>query len=83
MNSPKLHILGKASGKTWEIDIDTNVDLDTVLWAYLEFKGHRLASSCLGLGICKKCTINNGLLACQLSLNDILKKGGQIEVDYW
>ena len=83
MKPQKLLILGKASGKTWELMIDSDVDLDTVLWAYLELKGHRLASSCLGLGICKKCIINNGLLACQLSLSDILEKGGQVEVDYW
>lgn len=79
----KLTIQGMASGKTWEITIENNVDLETSVWAFLEEKGMRLASSCLGMGICKRCEINKASLACQTSIQEIVDQGGIICVGYW
>lgn len=79
----KLTVEGIASGKTMIISVDDDIDLQTSIWAFLEEKGMRLASSCLGMGLCKRCAINKDQLACQISIQEIIDQGGIIRVDYW
>lgn len=75
MHVGKIIVHGKASGKSWILELEINDYLKTVL-DFLREKDIPLASSCRGLGTCKKCTINQTLLACQLTIQEFIEKNG-------
>lgn len=76
-------VKGKASGKivkTLEISPD---DFELNLMDFLLLNSIPVASSCAGVGICKKCTTASGLLSCSLALYDYINIfGTSIEFDY-
>lgn len=44
-------------------------EMDALKW--LQKNDYPIASSCDGEGICKKCIINENLLACQVKMKDL------------
>lgn len=68
-----IKIKGLASGKVIKnINIEEPIQ-EISLMDFLLAYGIPIASSCQGQGVCSKCTINNNLLSCQISLKNFLK----------
>jgi len=44
------------------------------LMKFLIDHGIRIASSCSGEGVCKKCVVNNHLISCQITLEQYLNE---------
>jgi uncharacterized 2Fe-2S/4Fe-4S cluster protein (DUF4445 family) len=76
-------IWGRASGKKTHIDY-SELDLEEILLNWLRSKGVTIASSCDGEGVCKRCTIQNDWLTCEMTLEMFLRRcpEGIIEVSY-
>jgi len=75
--------MGLASGKSQSLSYQMeDLQLDMLTW--LRSKGITVASSCDGEGVCKKCSIQNGWLTCELTLEEFLKRqpDGKIEISY-
>jgi len=76
-------VMGLASGKSQSLSYQMeDLQLDMLTW--LRSKGITVASSCDGEGVCKKCSIQNGWLTCELTLEEFLKRqpDGKIEISY-
>jgi hypothetical protein len=78
-----MQIHGLASGRILKLFFEEQ-ELDENLLQWLRSRGITIASSCDGDGVCKKCTIQNGWLTCELTLREFLKLAPQgiIEVSY-
>jgi len=78
-----LIIKGGASGKI-VATIDINGHEDENLMEFLRSQGIPLASSCLGMGVCEKCVINNDLLSCMYTVAQYIEKTSNqpIEISY-
>lgn len=78
-----ITIVGMASNTTKTLDV-TPADLEEILLYWLRGKGITIASSCDGEGVCKKCSIQNGWLTCELTLETFFKRqpDGKIFVGY-
>ncbi len=79
--SLKLKVKGLASGKEFEVKISSE-DLGISLMDFLIKNGFRIASSCGGEGVCKKCVVNETLVSCQVSVREFLDNGQAIEIGY-
>ncbi|MCO4756272.1 MAG: hypothetical protein KC478_17455 [Bacteriovoracaceae bacterium] len=75
----ELKVTGRASSKSWSYTIEDS-DLDKSLLDYLSACGLPIASSCSGVGKCKKCAFNGCLLSCVEKVSDWL--GKEIYFDY-
>ena len=78
-----VEVVGLASGTSRFIEY-TKQDLDSLLLDWLRSKEITIASSCDGEGVCKKCSIQNGWLTCELTLKNFLERqpDGKIFVGY-
>jgi Na+-transporting NADH:ubiquinone oxidoreductase subunit NqrF len=78
-----IEVRGLASKTSRFIEVNDS-DLDTDLLTWLRAHSVTIASSCDGEGVCKKCSIQNGWLTCELTLKDFLERqpDGKIEVGY-
>lgn len=76
-------INGMASGKCQKFKISASDYKKNVL-EFLVSKEVPIASSCFGLGQCKKCVMNSDkLLACQITVKNLLNKhDGICSIDY-
>ncbi|GAB4015949.1 MAG: hypothetical protein Fur0010_15440 [Bdellovibrio sp.] len=59
-------------------------DEDENLMEFLRSHGVPVASSCCGMGVCKKCVINGNILSCMTTIAEWIKKYPQqrIEISY-
>jgi len=78
-----LTIKGSASGKTVAV-INCDGHEDENLMEFLRSQGIPLASSCLGMGVCEKCVINNNLLSCMYTVAQYISATSNqpIEISY-
>ncbi len=78
-----IRVKGLASGRTTTLKAE-DVDYGVNLLDWLRDQGITIASSCDGEGVCKKCSIQNDWLTCEMTLGSFLKKAplGIIEVSY-
>ncbi len=79
----QVTLIGIASGKSLLLDYSTN-DLNKTLLNFLSEKEITVASSCSGHGICKKCSIQQDWLTCELTLKEFLERqpDGKIYIRY-
>lgn len=80
----KIIVKGLASGKTVKELSVTKFSTNLSLMDFLLENNITIASSCGGVGTCKKCVVNQGLLSCQISLKDFIgnKESNEVEVSY-
>ena len=78
-----MEIYGKASGTSRYLEY-TSDELDENLLKWLRSHGVTIASSCDGVGVCRKCVIQNDWLTCELTLKTFLERcpEGKIIVAY-
>ena len=81
--SLKLFLIlhGTASQKKTKISVNDE-DLSKTLLTFLNEKNFPIASSCSGVGSCKKCVVCSDQLSCQITVHDFLKLEKNIEVSY-
>jgi Na+-transporting NADH:ubiquinone oxidoreductase subunit NqrF len=79
----EITVFGKAS-KRIILSIDVKPEnQELTLLNYLEQRGIPVASSCYGEGVCQKCTFNNSLLSCKLTLKELNnRKISRVTFDY-
>ncbi|MDO9182997.1 MAG: hypothetical protein Q7U04_11345 [Bacteriovorax sp.] len=80
-----ITVSGKASGKTIKtILIPNDLPSNISLMHFLIDNGITVASSCGGVGSCKKCLINRSLLSCQITLEEFMATSilGHVEISY-
>lgn len=78
----QIKILGKASQTTSLLEIEPE-HFQLSLMDYLNLKGFAIASSCSGVGVCKKCIVNEDLVSCQITLQEVIEqKLKVISIDY-
>ena len=81
----KLKVFGNASQKLiLEIEL-SNKEIELSLMDFLREKNIPVASSCLGEGVCGKCSLKlNGdsVLSCQVKLESVTKNMNTIKIDY-
>jgi len=75
----QITIKGQASGKS-QVIIYTEMDLKEILLNFLRKKGITIASSCDGEGVCKKCSIQNDWLTCEMTLEEFLQRQPNKEI---
>ncbi len=78
-----IEIVGLASETSRFIEYGEK-ELEMVLLDWLRSKEVTIASSCDGEGVCKKCSIQNDWLTCELTLKAFLERqqDGKIFVGY-
>jgi len=92
MKSPNKHIAliirGKASGRVVaQINVPEG-DKKLTLLKIMQSADIPIASSCQGQGVCQKCIINQELMSCQITMQELLhelypnQKLIEITVDY-
>ena len=80
-----ITIIGLASQKIVKyINIPEVFDEDQSLMSFLKNNGVTVASSCDGVGACKKCLCNKSLLSCQITLKSFIEQNPalQVEISY-
>lgn len=78
-----ITLIGQASKKTWNIHIEDPLELKMTVLEFLRNKNYPVASSCDGEKVCKLCTINDNLLACNILVKDIITKyNSKITISY-
>lgn len=71
--SQAVTVVGLASQKIVKIiPVPERFAEDLSLMNFLQGHGITIASSCDGMGTCKKCLVNHKLLSCQITLIDFL-----------
>lgn len=80
----QVNIWGKASNKLICSKKVSNEEVNENALVWLRNQNIPIASSCNGDGVCKKCVINNNVLSCKITLNDLVISADQIliEVSY-
>lgn len=80
--SQLIRVIGRASGKT--IGAWACADPRENLLDFLRRNGVPVASSCGGEGVCQKCTVNQDLVSCQISVGAFLQSSatGVVEISY-
>ena len=75
-------VIGLASNKVVrEILIPDNFPKDLSLMNFLMDKGITIASSCGGVGSCKKCIFNHTQLSCQITLENFIADSSTLRVE--
>ncbi len=69
----QIEIKGLASGQSLFINFEDR-DLEQNLLIFLRSKGITIASSCDGKGVCRKCTIQNDWLTCEMTLEEFFQR---------
>jgi Na+-transporting NADH:ubiquinone oxidoreductase subunit NqrF len=77
----RIIVKGNASQKIILTDTIEQSLLNQNVLTYLQSKSLPIASSCNGEGICKKCIINNNLLACTLLLKNLIDHTNSILIE--
>ncbi len=79
----QIKVKGLASGRVYPVEA-LEGDYPKNLLDWLREKKFTIASSCGGEGVCKKCSIQNDWLTCELTLKEFLERqpDGIIEVAY-
>ena len=83
--SQKIIVAGLASQKIIKIiSIQEGLPTDLSLMNFLINNGITIASSCSGVGSCKKCLINYSVLSCQITLRNFLDNNPfpRVEISY-
>ncbi|HXH29636.1 MAG TPA: hypothetical protein VNJ01_02375 [Bacteriovoracaceae bacterium] len=80
---PVIEVIGTASGRSTLLTAQA-CELGETLLDWLRKKGITIASSCDGEGVCKKCSIQDGWLTCELTLEQLFQRSpdGKIYVSY-
>ncbi len=73
-----ITLYGQASNKKWIIEVNDKASLDLTILEFLRSHNFPIASSCDGEKVCQLCTINEGLLACNVLVKDIITKYNSI-----
>ena len=78
-----IEVVGLASGTSRFLEFNEQ-DLSKLLLDWLRSKEVTIASSCDGEGVCKKCSIQNGWLTCELTLKTFFERqpDGKIFIGY-
>lgn len=72
LTAPKLIVFGEASQRVFkEITFHEN-ERSQILMDFLRQNKVPIASSCLGEGFCRRCTVGENKLSCQITLGDFL-----------
>lgn len=81
---PVIEVVGLASKKSRVLPYDEK-DLNEILLYWLRGQGVMIASSCDGVGVCKKCGIQEGALTCELTLKTFLERypDGKVYISYF
>ncbi len=77
----KVVVHGLASGSNYYFPVNDQ-DLNLTLMDFLLKNDIRIASSCSGEGVCKKCIVNESIISCQISLLEFLKSNQTVIVSY-
>ncbi len=79
----QVTLIGVASGTSFHLEYSID-DLEKKLLNFLLEKEVTIASSCSGHGICKKCTIQDDWLTCEMTLKEFLERqpDGKIYISY-
>lgn len=79
-----IKVRGLASEKIVKTLTLLSIPENISLMNFLLSQGIPIASSCKGEGVCSKCTVNNNLLSCQISLENFLERfpNHEISVSY-
>ncbi len=79
----QVTLIGMASGKSFLLEY-SHSELEKILLNFLLEKEVTIASSCSGHGICKKCTIQQDWLTCEMTLKQFLERqpDGKIYISY-
>lgn len=81
-----INIFGNASKTLVQrIEVNHATDSEQNLMDFLRLHNIPIASSCLGEGVCEKCTIflnQNKVLSCQVKLKDLKSDNIEISIDY-
>jgi Na+-transporting NADH:ubiquinone oxidoreductase subunit NqrF len=83
--SQSITVIGGASQKIVKIiPIPNDLSPDLSLMNFLTTNGITVASSCSGVGSCKKCVINTAILSCQITVLEFIDKNPskRIEISY-
>jgi Na+-transporting NADH:ubiquinone oxidoreductase subunit NqrF len=76
-----LIVKGLASGQTYKLIVQPE-EKQLRLMNFLINHNFRIASSCSGEGVCKKCVVNKQIVSCQIKVEDFLKENDSVEIDY-
>jgi hypothetical protein len=76
-----LNIKGLASGQNFQLVVEP-FELSMTLMNFLISHNYRIASSCSGEGVCKKCIVNKTIVSCQIKVEDFLRDSDTVEIDY-
>ena len=76
----QIKIWGRASQK--EVKDLTIPDTQQDLMSFLRSQNIPVASSCDGEGVFKKCVINDEILSCQITCQQVIAQLKVIEIDY-
>ena len=74
-------ILGKASQTKQVLPVEEN-DLELSLLFFLQRHKIPVASSCRGIGVCRKCIFNDELLCCEILVSEAIDKNLTMTLDY-
>ena len=77
-----LIVHGLASNKRISLTIQP-ADLNKTLMDFLLEHQIPVASSCSGEGVCKKCVNSDGLLMCQITVAEYLKRSNEVGISYY
>ncbi|MBC7539381.1 MAG: hypothetical protein H7281_11210 [Bacteriovorax sp.] len=79
--SQSITVIGLASQKIVKIiPIPDNLPEDLSLMNFLIENGITVASSCGGVGVCKKCLINHTVSSCQITLLEFIDINPSLQV---
>jgi Na+-transporting NADH:ubiquinone oxidoreductase subunit NqrF len=77
-----LYLIGISSGTKKKLLIEKSDEGDTLM-NFLHKNSIPIASSCRGEAVCQRCSINNNILSCTITVEDFKKKyGDEVRVDY-
>jgi Na+-transporting NADH:ubiquinone oxidoreductase subunit NqrF len=76
-----LTVRGLASNQTYSLIVKPE-EKKLTLMNFLINHNFRIASSCSGEGVCKKCVVNKQIVSCQIKVEDFLKQNDSVEIDY-
>jgi Na+-transporting NADH:ubiquinone oxidoreductase subunit NqrF len=79
----QIVVYGEASKKKLLISTVDESELDESALKWLRERNIPIASSCNGDGVCKKCSINNGILSCKITIRELIQNNlGLISISY-
>lgn len=81
-SSKFVTVFGLASQKiVKKIALPDSIAADLTLMDFLRDNGITIASSCGGVGTCRKCLVNTSLVSCQTNLNKFIQNNSELRVE--